>query len=357
MLCKIIQEQCPGIETLSLQNNKLRSVSWFSTLALRLPNLRNLSLSNNLIPNYKSLENIKGAKFLKLRELVLTGNPVYDREVQKAGNAEIYRKNICKIFPTIEILDMEPVLRVMPIIRSKYEIYGGFIDDPTTQAAAFGFLESYFTLFDAADRKALGSYYSDQAVFSLCVNVIRPNGSSTTSSGVPNLKYFSDWIRLDRNLDKLKSPERRASRLAVGPVQICSLLTDLPTTSHPIRSDPALKLFMVDAFQQNSELGALLYINIHGQMTVNNSGKKSFDRTFVLAPAAPGSRAMAKGYPVCIVNDMLVIRHFEAEPAWLQQVDRAQPGHVAPIVNPYHQLPTPEIIEQYRVACQLVPLL
>lgn len=45
-------------------------------------------------------------------------------------------------------------------------------------------------------------------------------------------------------------------------------------------------------------------------------GIRSFDRSFILAPATDGSRAKLAGWPVVILSDQLVIRAYSSHEAW-----------------------------------------
>jgi nuclear RNA export factor len=47
-----------------------------------------------------------------------------------------------------------------------------------------------------------------------------------------------------------------------------------------------------------------------------NRIKRSFDRTFVLSPSVPGSRAAQAGIPYTILNDQLVLRCFTNNWEW-----------------------------------------
>src|SRR5712691_7084223 len=75
------------VRTISLANNNLQSTHVITTIAHYLPNLANLSLENNNLRVWKDLDSIsqlsdKKDKLLKLRELILIGNPIRDIEYQ-----------------------------------------------------------------------------------------------------------------------------------------------------------------------------------------------------------------------------------------------------------------------------------
>lgn len=45
-------------------------------------------------------------------------------------------------------------------------------------------------------------------------------------------------------------------------------------------------------------------------------GQRSFDRTFILAPAAPDSKARQNGWEVVIVSEQLHVRNYSSHDAW-----------------------------------------
>src|SRR5882757_402820 len=84
------------VRTISLANNNLQSTHVITTIAHYLPNLANLSLENNNLRVWKDLDSIsqlsdKKDKLLKLRELILIGNPIRDIEYQN-NRVDNYRK-------------------------------------------------------------------------------------------------------------------------------------------------------------------------------------------------------------------------------------------------------------------------
>jgi hypothetical protein len=78
-----------------------------------LPNIRALSLQNNKLSNIKLLNSLSshvaGSKtgLGHLEELILTGNPVRD-DLEQEYEAQ-YRSDVVKRFPTIRILDQQPI--------------------------------------------------------------------------------------------------------------------------------------------------------------------------------------------------------------------------------------------------------
>ncbi len=51
-----------------------------------------------------------------------------------------------------------------------------------------------------------------------------------------------------------------------------------------------------------------MFLTLHA--TVETGVNRSFDRSFLLTPAPPGSRALQYGLPVVVMNDMLHVRNY-----------------------------------------------
>jgi hypothetical protein len=95
-LCKLISDQCPDIKTLSLENNRISDTMFFSTLSKRIPDLENISFKDNLIKTFDDLRPFHGKEFKNLRELILDGNPIRDKELSKSGGLINFRR-FCKV--------------------------------------------------------------------------------------------------------------------------------------------------------------------------------------------------------------------------------------------------------------------
>ena len=86
------------VRTISLANNNLQTTHVISTIAHYLPNIANLSLENNNLRVWKDIDSIsqlsdKKDKLLKLRELILIGNPIRELEYQN-NRVDAYRKYV-----------------------------------------------------------------------------------------------------------------------------------------------------------------------------------------------------------------------------------------------------------------------
>ena len=153
------------------------------------------------------------------------------------------------------------------------------------------------------------------------------------------------WI-LSKMLVECIDLEKRVAKYYTGTQNIINTLSGLPSTSHPINESPTKKLFLVDAFQNTSGPVPLLYIHVHGEFKLSSGTKLSFDRTFVLQPSAPVSRAAQSNIPVTIVNDMLVLRQYAGNDAWVNASSVQK--------NQYPQLPDEATLQTYKLQFQLV---
>lgn len=70
----------------------------------------------------------------------------------------------------------------------------------------------------------------------------------------------------------------------------------------------------------------ILFISVHGEFAeAPSQGVRSFDRTFVVAPAPPGSMAANLGWPCVIITDQLTIRNYAGTDAWSPQAQQSTP--------------------------------
>nr|KAJ3420330.1 nuclear mRNA export, poly(A)+RNA binding protein [Polyrhizophydium stewartii] len=386
VLCKLFQEICPELETLSLAGNRLRTLDHFSTLHERIPNLVNLSLQDNLLSSFRDLEPLRGKELRLLREFVLIGNPVREREVTKAGGEIKYTSNIKRMFPSIQILDMQPMIEEIQFnvmaasAKLPVSVKPGFMDSDSTASMAQQFLQMFYTLFDS-NRAGLEDLYTDTAIFTLSINQTRlSSGKSGTFQGEPrrNERTFEAWFPFNRNLERLKQADKRVSMAHIGPKDIIATFGQIPGTRHPLTDPPERRRFLVEAFPGVAPSN-YIHITVHGEFTeVATSEKRSFDRTFILVPAAPGSRAARMNLPCAIANDAWIVRYYTGNYAWsdIDKDQEAQPpmapqplpasliGTVSPTVlqlpappmagatpatQQWPQLPDPMTLEQYRI--------
>ncbi|CEJ01891.1 hypothetical protein RMCBS344292_15912 [Rhizopus microsporus] len=88
-----------AVVTLSFARNKLWSVAPLLKITELFPNLKNLSLQDNEIAEFRSLDRLSN-KLNHLQELVLAGNPIQTKND--------YRNEVLKRFPSVQRLDFQP---------------------------------------------------------------------------------------------------------------------------------------------------------------------------------------------------------------------------------------------------------
>lgn len=133
------------------------------------PNLLNLSIADNDIAEFRSLDKL-AKKLNNLQELLLTGNAI-----QTNNSAETYQREVLKRFPTIKYLDGQPVNGTggVPVHVSVNEfpvpIRPNFFDQESSSMAVMDLLSKFFPLFDT-NRAGLVDLYDSQAIFSVVYN-------------------------------------------------------------------------------------------------------------------------------------------------------------------------------------------
>ncbi|KXS16788.1 hypothetical protein M427DRAFT_133866 [Gonapodya prolifera JEL478] len=374
VLCKMIGEEFPGIQSIALNSNRLASLNSFRTLFQKAPSLVNLSLEQNNLNSLRDLEAIKNAP---LRELRLRGNPVYDRDAAKHVNhlntmgmagsqttttSKKFRENVLAMFPTLMILDDESIEEgpddgeitfggrpssgasaaavgvIGPDSIWPIPIKKGWVDSEGTAEVVEDFLSKFFPLFDS-NRAALGVFYHQNAVFSMASNTHVPpfrKPSTVRSRSTGQLADdMSGWQAVSRNFTTLREPARRLNTLACGPEAIVAAIKALPHTRHT--ADRTRKV--VDSWmQQDPATGAVkLFVSVHGEfIEVKMNLSKSYDRLFIIAPAREGSPAQQAGYRFEVLNDQLTVRPWSQNFAWRDALEQG-----AQVVAPAPAPPVP----------------
>ncbi|KAG0277561.1 nuclear mRNA export, poly(A)+RNA binding protein [Linnemannia exigua] len=346
VIMKAASELFPNVKTISLASNRLRSMQPISAITQFFPKLQNLSLQDNNITYLKDLEYISGPKKLTdLRELILLGNPLRDRAIEKSKDDFSYRSDVTKLFPSLTMLDQTPVVAtkisfglddIAVVEKDKaalpVPIKGNFYDSPGTQAMVQEFLSSFFNLYDN-NRTALEAMYDSSATFSYVAEL-----SLSNFQRLKGLKgdRWDNYVKGSRSLSRVKELDERTKRIHVGNTAIVNqgILT-LPQTKHHL--DDASKV-CVDAWQTGGLLPAIcIYIMVHGEFEEVNSSQhasrrpivKSFDRSFIIAPAPPNSQASLHGWKCIIISDQLIVRHYNGSKAWEPESDPSAPTPVA----------------------------
>ncbi|KAI0267684.1 NTF2-like protein [Gloeopeniophorella convolvens] len=342
VIFKLASQLKPPVRTVSLANNNLQTTQFISTITHYLPNLANLSLENNNLRVWRDIDSLsqisdRRDKLSNLRELILIGNPIRELEYQN-NRVDTYKNNIMRRFPTLEMLDKEPVTKISfdapegshptgpagPHRAAKE--FPALMQPPLIAGVDGGIVTSFFArffpLFDS-QRAALSDAYNEFATFSFQANTSIPARARIqgfhSSKEMPNQRNleWSPWLSAgSRNLSRVAGlVDKILKSMHVGREQVLSAITSLPPTKHDIAG--AAEKFCIDAWPVTHDNRTSLFLSIHGQFVEEPAGGvRSFDRSFILVPAADGSRAKANGWDVEILSDQLVIRGYSSHEAW-----------------------------------------
>ncbi|KAI8878239.1 hypothetical protein K501DRAFT_326125, partial [Backusella circina FSU 941] len=276
-----------AVITISLARNKLRNVTPIQGLIEYFPNLLNLSLQDNLIEDSRQLDKLAN-KLPNLKEIILSGNPIETKYDRTTLVNEVLQR-----FPSLQFIDNQPVGGGSNDLPAP--VLGNSFDNESSAMACQDLLSKFFPLFDT-NRSALLALYDAQSVFS-CV---------FSNSG--NFQQQNIW----------GSPQVPPSqRLVIGNENIIKRLVGLPPSQHDISN---ANNFMTDAWQTpgNQAYSAFLYLVVHGEFIDMSTGTPlSFDRTFIVAPAVPGSSAHSAGWVYVILSDSLIVRNYSCKPGSL----------------------------------------
>ncbi|KAJ1849250.1 nuclear mRNA export, poly(A)+RNA binding protein [Coemansia sp. RSA 2708] len=337
------------IVTVNLANNGMSSLRPVANLGMHFPHLRNLSLMNNRISDLRELNCLSAAgskvPLGELSELILQGNPASDAELRLPNGGASYVEKVQQRFPTISMLDMNPVTpRAQPVSAAgtstsastvprelPFPVAQTFAEDQAINELAVGFLEGFFGLYDG-NRGGLADIYDAAAVFSLMVDTTHPTSEfARTNPDSQKRVDFTAYIRISRNLTRVKSQHKRIHALVVGRAAVIQAIAQLPATRHPLQDS---QRFSFDAWRADVDGCAqqgMAVVAVHGEFTEVQTGSLiSFDRVFALAPALPGSPAAAIGSPCVITNDQLTLRRYNGFHSWLPSSELAAP---APVLN------------------------
>lgn len=272
---------------------------------------------------------------------------------------------------------------------STLHIKPGF-SDPSAESIVPTFLAKFFQLYDSQrDSADLRAAYASNATFSHSLNQrVSPRSQAAgylTSAEMPRQRDLNWHGYTGKGLnshDIMSLGSKSASKgFPVGANAIMAVLAKMPKTTHPLND---ASKFVVDSWLlPNQAVGALvgadsssgaqqngggsteqrpeavLFINVKGEYQEHPSmGYRSFDRTFIVAPSAPGSTAANAGWPCVILSEQLTVRHYSGTASWrpgtlasgdqaqqaLQpQQQQGQPSAAAPGSGPQ---PPPGINEQ-----------
>ncbi|TDL25493.1 NTF2-like protein [Rickenella mellea] len=340
VIFKLAASLKPEVQTISLANNNFSSGLYLSGLPHYLPNLSNLSLQNNGLKTWRDIEQFspRRGKALNLREIVLIGNPIRDLEI-KNGRKDFYRSEMTRRFPSLEVLDQEAVAKIsfavplstsssvtmQPPLATAFSLpmAPSFITGVEGSIIS-NFLTRFFTLFDN-QRTSLASAYLPTSTFSYSAVTSIPHRARAqrlhTSSALPNQRklewppWLSNKAGGSRNLTRMGGVEQTINRLHIGGENIVKAMQALPATVHDVSGNP--EKFCIDAWPVGLGETMLLFISVHGEFAEAPSmGVRSFDRSFILAPAPEGSTAKLDNWDVAILSDQLIVRAYSSYEAW-----------------------------------------
>ncbi|KAI1142661.1 NTF2-like protein [Hypoxylon sp. FL0543] len=312
-LFKTAQEKRDHVVSISLAGNNVDDVLQVMSLAETFPDLLNLDLSRNQFKDLRGLQKWR-YRLRKLETLLLNDNPI------EIANPE-YKAELMTWFPRLlnlsgiqvrtpeQIAAMEAASRPTPIPQ-----HGPDFRDINGIGEAF--IREFIPMYDADRSSLAGKYYDNESTFSIAVN----NVSSRQSAHAQQAGWGA-YIKFSRNHVKITHTSTRIQRLLAGTNVIQSVWQQLPPTRHPDLASEFNK-YIVDCHpvhglsdptgQSPAGVDGMI-ITIHGEfddqepVTLKTS-KRSFSRTFVLGPGAPGRN------PIRVISDMLSVRAFNPLP-------------------------------------------
>lgn len=361
VIFKLASEMYQHTASITLGNNDFKTLAPLATLAQYFPNLQNLSLEHNDIKWTKDLGtlNNKQGKFTSLRELVLTGNPM-QTNAASALNEEGYRAEVIAKFPTLTLLDSVPVspkeseIAQLPTGKGKADqILGpevpirdfpiqtrvGFSDE-SANGIVPGFLHRFFSLFDTSRESAeLRAVYASNATWTFATQSTTPprarSAGYQSSKDLPRQKdlHWNAYKGVsNHNLMSLGN-KPGSKGCPVGGPTILTTFKRLPVTRHPLTD---ASKFVVDSWilpnaavgaavgskqgtqaEQYETPDAVLFINVKGEFAEGPSfGVRSFERTFIVAPAAPNSSAAQAGWACTILSEQWTVKSYAGVDGW-----------------------------------------
>jgi len=320
-----IEQKREAVVSVTLANNNLPNLSSVTSLSQTFPEIKNLDLSNNDLKSLTAIEAWRW-RFRLLDHLVLAGNPIDTAE-------PAYKDDILKWYPKLRTLNNvqvrtdEEIAAAAPKSRLPIAVnLPAFHDE-----AAIGetFVKNFFAGFDM-DRSALASaFYDTESSFSLSINVSALRAPETTETRPQPWDFY---IKKSRNLTKITTLPGRMDRLYKGTDKIRDIWLTLPSTRHPdLLTEPQKWCIechtlpgLPDLSGQSAGGVGGMIVTVHGEFgevdvsTNNITGRRSFDRTFVLGPGGGVGG-------VRVVSDMLVVRAYGGYEAWKTNVQPQTP--------------------------------
>ncbi|XP_028162399.1 nuclear RNA export factor 1 [Ostrinia furnacalis] len=286
----IIAENIPDLEALNLNDNKLHGIEHLKILSSKFKSLKILYMGDNRIPFLGSLDALKA---LPLVELYLKGNPL----VNRFNDHEIYVSDVRKKFPKLTRLDgadLPPSIgfdvaddvNLPPRQQS-------FLVNPSGQDLVREFLTQYYAIYDSESRQALLEAYHEHAIMSLTCSYLSNDNRNS------NITRLNSYLPNSRNIIRMTEREYRRRYLKTGRLQVVTLLSEFPKTTHDLMG------FAVDLLVYTPAMIVLSMNGVFKETTTNGNPTRSFHRTFVIVPNAAGGFS--------IINDMLFITNTTKE--------------------------------------------
>ncbi|KAI0842978.1 NTF2-like protein [Hypoxylon sp. FL0890] len=312
-LFKTAQDKRDHVVSISLAGNNIDDVLQIMSLTETFPDLLNLDLSRNQFKDLRGLQKWRH-RLRKLQTLLLNDNPI------EMTNPE-YKAEITTWFPRLQNLSgiqvrtqeqiaaMEAASRPTPIPQ-----HGADFRDINGIGEAF--IREFLPMYDADRPSLAGKYYDNESTFSIAVN----NVNSRQSAQSPQTGWGA-YIKFSRNHIKITHTSTRIQRLFTGTNLIQSVWQQLPPTRHPDLASEFNK-YIIDCHpvhglgdptgQSPAGVDGMI-ITIHGEFddqepVTMKTDKRSFSRTFILGPGAPGRN------PIRVISDMLSLRAFNPLP-------------------------------------------
>ncbi|OTA98494.1 hypothetical protein M426DRAFT_28403 [Hypoxylon sp. CI-4A] len=303
-LFKTPEEKREAVISVSLAGNNIDDVHQIMTLNETFPDLVNLDLSGNHFKDVKGLQKWRH-RFQKLETLLLNGNPI------EMANPN-YKEEIMAWFPKLQNLSGIQVrtpeqIAAMVAASRPTPIPQHGPDFRDINGVGENFIKEFLPMYDGDRHNLAAKYYDNESTFSIAVN------NKATGWGA--------YIKFSRNLVKITHTSTRIQRLFFGTNLIQGIWQQLPPTRHPDLLTEFNK-YIIDCHPVHgladpsgqSQLGVDgMIITIHGQFEDQEpvsmkTAMRSFSRTFVLGPGAPGRN------PIRVVSDMLTLRDFSPIP-------------------------------------------
>eukprot|EP01135_Chromosphaera_perkinsii_P001575 Nk52_evm45s207 gene=Nk52_evmTU45s207 len=302
-ILELINKNCPEVETITFENNRIRSLFPLKMLAQKAPNVINLSFEKNSISHFNELDHLKDMKHL--REIILLVNPISH---PRQNDPAVYQSEVRKRFPDLKMIDGTQLLPAIQFDIGADEqklptAQGSYFEMQDIQGLIVAFLQMFFSSYDQ-NRAGLMSAYSENALFSLSVSKSGEiEDSSKGSHRYNKIPSVKPYLGLSRNLQRVTDLNKRANFLISGASEIVNCISSLPLTCH-IADSMIVETWII----QPEKLCAFIHGNFTEPGPQNNAViSRMFDRSLVLVPALPGSPAALNGWPATIVNDQLHI--------------------------------------------------